>query len=110
MPAKVKEAHDALWLDYANGDKLTTDGQRLAYNNHKKLTREAFAQQAARTAWKIVQDWIEVQMSMIQMKQADTLEVFMPYIWDGHAQKTIYQIAQERGFAGLLPEKTESQP
>jgi hypothetical protein len=64
-----------------------------------------FAEQASRTAWKIVQDWIEVQMSMIQMKQADTLQVFLPYVYDG--KRTFYQVLQQNNFRGLLPEKCD---
>lgn len=105
MPAKVKEAHDALWADYADGEDLSFDGTAVR-SGYKKKRKKDFADQAARTAWKIVQDWIEVQMSMIQMKQADPVEVFMPFIWNGRA--TYYQAIRNSGFAGLLPEKTET--
>ncbi len=104
LPANEEQAQNALWLDYADGDKLTPDGQRLAWNNRKRLTRADFKEQAERTAWKIVQDWVEVQMSMIQMKQADTAQVFLPYIFDG--RQTLYQRIKERGFKALLPERS----
>ncbi len=45
-------------------------------------------------------------MSMIEMNQAATDEVFMPYIWDGQA--TLYRRVKDSGFAGLLPEKSEA--
>lgn len=53
-----------------------------------------------------MQDWVEVQMSMIQMQQANFREVFLPYLWDG--KRSFYQMVEESGFAGLLPEKTEA--
>lgn len=104
LPADKEKALDALWLNYANGDKLTPDGKCLQWASHKKKKRADFAQQAERTAWKIVQDWVEIQMSMIQMKQADHLEVFLPYIWDG--QSTVYSRLKSSGFRALLPERT----
>ena len=105
LPADKGKALDALWLDYVAGEKLNEKGDALHWNNRKKKKRADFADQAARTAWKIVQDWIEVQMSMIQMKQADTLQVFLPYVFDG--KRTYYQALQESNFRGLLPEKCE---
>lgn len=106
LPADKEKALDALWLDYVDGDKLNPKGDAVeAWNSRKKKRRADFAEQAARTAWKIVQDWIEVQMSMIQMKQADTLQVFLPYVFDG--KRTYYQALQESNFRGLLPEKCE---
>lgn len=104
LPADKNAAWQALWLDYAAGDKLTADGQKLQWGGRKQKTKMDFKEQAERTAWKIVQDWIEVQMSMIQMCQADTLQVFLPYVFDG--KQTYYQALKEQNFRGLLPEKT----
>jgi len=105
LPADKNKAQDALWLDYVDGDKMNDKGDALHWNTRKKKNKADFAEQAGRTAWKIVQDWIEVQMSMIQMKQADTLQVFLPYVFDG--KRTYYQALQESNFRGLLPEKCE---
>jgi hypothetical protein len=104
LPADVKKAEDALWANYAGAD-LGSDG-KIAWNSRKKLKRADFADQAKRTAWKIVQDWIEVQMSMIQMRQAEFIEVFLPYVWDGRT--TVFGRIKESGFRALLPEKTEA--
>ena len=105
LPADKQKALDALWLDYVDGEKLNDRGDAIEWNPRKRKRRRDFTDQAARTAWKIVQDWVEVQMSMIQMKQADTIQVFLPYIFDG--KRTYYQALQESGFRGLLPERTE---
>jgi len=52
--------------------------------------------QAARTAWKIIQDWIEIQLSLIEMGQAETLQVFLPYVWDGN--KTFFEAVKGTGY------------
>lgn len=95
-----ERALDALWLDYVGDDKLDEKGRFAKWNCRKKKKRADFAQQAERTAWKIVQDWVEVQMSMIQTRQADFEEVFMPYLFDG--KQTIYQRAVAAGGVGTL--------
>jgi hypothetical protein len=77
---------------------------RLQWSARKRKVKADFREQAERTAWKIIQDWIEVQMSMIQMQQADFREVFLAYAWDG--KRTFFDRVREGGFAGLLPEKS----
>ena len=41
------------------------------------------------------------------MKQADVVEVFLPYIWDTGSQTTLYGRLKTSGFKALLPEKCE---
>lgn len=103
LPVDEDKALLALWLDYVGDDKLSPDGKRIEWNGYKKKRKEDFRAQAERTAWRIMLDWVEIQMSMIQMKQADPIEIFLPYAWDG--RRTYYQSLKESKFAGLLPEK-----
>lgn len=106
MPVDEEKALQCLWLAYADGDQLTPNGAEIQYGSRKNKKRGEFRQQAERTAWKIMQDWIEVQMSMIQMQQADFQQVFLPYVWDG--KQTLYDRVKATGFRAMLPEKTDS--
>jgi hypothetical protein len=99
LPADEKAAVDALFKDYAGNDSISANGQTVN-SSYKKKSRRDFIQQGERTAWKIMQDWVEVQMSMIQMKQAELREVFLAYVWDG--RRTYFQALKEHGFKGLL--------
>jgi hypothetical protein len=101
LPADKEKALDALWLDYVGEDKVDANGRFTEWNCRKKKKRADFAQQAERTAWKIIQDWVEVQMSMIQTRQAEFTEVFMPYIFDGN--QTVYQRVKSGNLRMLLP-------
>jgi hypothetical protein len=56
-------------------------------------------QQAHRTAWKIMQDWTEIQLSLIELQQVEALQVFLPYMWNG--EKTYYEHLKERSFRAL---------
>lgn len=60
--------------------------------------------QAARTAWRIVKDWIDSQMAMLQTEMVDFEQLVLPYTIarDG---KTLYQHMIDGGFAQFaLPE------
>lgn len=105
LPVNRDRALEALWLDYVGTDKLSADGKSIERwsTSKKRKQKKDFTDQAERTAWKIMQDWVEVQMSMIQLKQADFVEVFLPYVWDGRA--TVYDRIKENGYRALLPEK-----
>jgi hypothetical protein len=94
LPAKVDDVHEFLWRDFC----------RTAKRNRR--TKEDFLDQAQRTAWKIMQDWVQVQMSLIKLKQADILQVFLPYIWDGN--QTYYEFLKGNQFKALpAPKETE---
>lgn len=102
MPADVEACANALFIDYADGDPLSSDGERVrARRGNKKKTRAEFKQQGERTAWKLMQDWIEVQLSMILLKQAEVAQVFLPYAWDG--REMFYAKLKSGGFAALMP-------
>jgi hypothetical protein len=99
--ADEEAALQALWLEYADGDRLSDDGKTIFWNSRKKKKREEFREQAKRTAWKLQQDWVEVQLSLIQMKQADFLQVFFAYLWDNKEEKTFYQHIKDKNFLAL---------
>lgn len=37
-------------------------------------------EQAQRVAWRIIKDWVEAQMAIVQAQLADMAEVFLPYL------------------------------
>jgi hypothetical protein len=107
IPSNVEGALTALWLNYADGGSLSHNGNEVWGNGRKRRNKKSFRDQAQRTAWRLAQDWIEVQISMIQMQQADILQVFLPYAWDG--KQTYYDRLKGGGFKALLP-PDESSP
>ena len=57
-------------------------------------------EQAYRTAWRIIKDWVEAQLALLETEMVDFEEVFMPYILSG--RETLYQ-AMSEGRVKALP-------
>ena len=87
LPANVEEAFNYL---------LTLRKQKPT-----PAQRETMWQQAQRTAWKLVCDWVEVQMTMILLGQAKFAQVFLPYVYNPVKQLTLYEIAEKGDFKML---------
>lgn len=69
----------------------------LKQQKKKNPRIKADLEQAERTAWKCLKDWVDAQMALIQLGLANMDEVFMPYIIDRNGN-TLYEIAKERRF------------
>ena len=100
LPANEDAAQDALWQNYEETHKDMSQWDK------RRKEREDFRDQAERTAWKIVQDWVEVQLSMIATRQAEFVQVFMPYVWDG--KQTYFEAVRANHYKALLPENSET--
>jgi hypothetical protein len=74
-----------------------------AMKRPRKETLKRLRDQAERTAWKLVQDWVEVQMAMVKMRQAEFIQVFLPYIWDG--KRTFFTMIKNGGYKMLEEHK-----
>lgn len=71
----------------------------------RRPTRETLIrihEQAGRTAWRLMLDWLEVQLSLIELQQVEALQVFLPYVWIGG--QSYYAALKEGGFR-MLPQK-----
>ena len=58
-----------------------------------KDTRE----QAERVAWRILKDWVEAQMALLDIEMVRFEEIFLPYIETDNGQK-IYERLEEKQF------------
>ena len=52
----------------------------------KSKTRE----QAARVAWRIIKDWVEAQLAIVEAEQVELVEVFRPFAQDPTTGKTLF--------------------
>jgi hypothetical protein len=66
-----------------------------------KGTMQRVAEQAERTAWAILRDWVHIQVTMIQMQQAEALQIFLPYACVGGSDVTLFDKLKGSGFKQL---------
>ena len=70
-------------------------------HEHLMATRPRAAadrKQSERVAWRIVKDWIEVQVALVESRQAEMAQVFMPYamLSDGQTMYKAFQSHRNR--------------
>ncbi len=79
--------------------------QTLRNNLSKRARPETLKKipaQAERTAWKILSDWVEIQMAMIELAQVEVLEVFLPYVYDTVKRQTFFEGIKRTKYKALL--------
>lgn len=52
-------------------------------------------EQGERVAWRIIKDWIDSQLSLLEMQFAEAVEILLPYAYNAVEEKTMYQMFQE---------------
>lgn len=72
-----------------------------------KSTARFVKEQAERTAWKILADWIDIQMTLVELDQAEMAEVFMPYLHDYKTDTTLFDHWKKNGFTALIEDKSK---
>jgi hypothetical protein len=70
----------------------------------RKETISRISDQASRTAWKLLSDWVDIQMRLIELDQVEFIEVFMPYLYDFNKKITLFEKMKSTGFS-LLEDK-----
>jgi Xaa-Pro aminopeptidase len=58
---------------------LMKDVNVPTYTNRYSKIKKDRELQAVRTAWRIVKDWVEAQMALVETQMVTTQEVFLPY-------------------------------
>jgi hypothetical protein len=61
-------------------------------------------EQAAKVAWRILKDWIEAQLAIVDAEMADITEVFLPYA-QGQDGLTMYQSIKQSEFKALTHDR-----
>ena len=81
------------------------DGVLKALINHPKVPqRLCHRQQATRVSWRILKDWVEVQLAMVESGNAELTQVFLSYVQHPETGQPLFERLKDQGFA-MLTEK-----
>jgi hypothetical protein len=83
----------------ANVDAVYTLFLKQKKGSQTQAAKSNLYQQAKRTAWKNVSDWVDIQMTLIALQQVQFTEVFLPYMLIG--RDTVYQRFSRDNFKAL---------
>lgn len=72
--------------------------------NPKVPKKSKNSEQAARVAWRILKDWVEAQLAIVEAEMAELTEVFLPYAQDSSG-KTVYQSIEATNFKMLTHDR-----
>ena len=61
--------------------------------------------QARRTGWRIIKDWIDSQLALVQINLVEFEQVFLPYMYDMQKQETLYTKLKSDNFGLQLEDK-----
>ena len=61
--------------------------------NQKKVPTALQKEQAYKTAWANIRDWLDAQMALVKTRQVKVDQVFLPYMI-GKDNKTVYEISK----------------
>ena len=64
----------------------------------KKETFDRIRDQAERTAWKLVSDWVDIQLSLVELGQVELMEVLLPYVYNPVTKETFFEQIKRNGY------------
>lgn len=82
MPVKIEECYKVLCKEKKESPK-----------SNIKATKE----QAEKVAWRILKDWLESQMALLDIEMVTFQEIFLPYI-ETNSGQTVYERLAEKQF------------
>jgi hypothetical protein len=67
-------------------------------------------EQAARVGWRIIKDWLDAQLTLLNIQMVKVQEIFLPYAYDSGSNQTLFEKMEANGFAGYIdaPEDNDS--
>lgn len=80
------------------------EGVLKAMKNDRKIPRsKCNIEQSQKVAWRIIKNWVEAQMAIVEAQLADLTEVFLPYAITKNGT-TLYKEVQSNGMLMLQSE------
>ena len=68
------------------------------FKNQNVEPRYKNMDQAKRTGWRIIKDWIDSQTAMMNVELVKLEEVFLPFLYDKKSDKTFFEMMEKKEF------------
>ncbi len=92
LPANIKAVAALLLKQLSSSTYRRWDTQ---YQEERRLKME---QQASRVAWRILKDWVDAQLAIIETEMVTMEQVFLPYMLVSGGDHTLYEVIVDKGF------------
>src|SRR5207248_2297040 len=79
MPLRWRQAHDVLYRGSRGQERYAQTREDHAY----------------RVAWRILRDWVSVQMALVELEIVQIQEVFLPYVIQKNGQTLFENIVSD---------------
>ncbi len=91
IPAALLFALDIGGKEFHFRLPCNADGVLVTLRRQRVSPSYATIEHARSVAWRIVKDWVEAQLALVESRQADAGEVFLPYMVEMASGQTMYQ-------------------
>lgn len=85
--------------------------RQIIAEQHKKGKARGISQgqatdleHARNVGWRILKDWMDAQMALVEVGMRKLEQVFLADIWDARTSMTYFEVLSEKKFAGMLME------
>lgn len=91
------------------GFKLPMNEDKVlqVFKNENLQQRYLNIEQARRTGWRIIKDWIDSQVAMMEVELVELEQVFLPYLYDAKLDETLYERMKRRNFNLAISHNSE---
>ena len=62
-------------------------------------------EQAKRTGWRIIKDWVDSQMALLEINLVKMEEIFLPYMFNEITGETMYEMLEKKNFNLQIEDK-----
>jgi len=91
LPANVKAVASVLLK------QLSSSTYRQWNREYQEQKKKKLEEQASRVAWRIIKDWVDAQLAIIETEMVTIEQVFLPYMLV-KGQNTLYETMKDHGF------------
>ncbi len=65
--------------------------------------------QAARVGWRILRDWLDAQLALINVEMSSVPEIFLPYVYSAKLDKTVFDAFESGQLDRMLGEGNDDE-